>query len=101
MFLGTCSIQNDDFSSFKSLIIIADEIKLLQEDAGIIDFWLRKRYSFPIMQKIALIININPASQAASQRDFSHLKLLFVPERSLLKDDIIEDILYVQLEIKE
>ena len=69
------SIDIDEISSYKSLTISADEQKLLADDGGIIEFWLRRVQTFSIISQVAIRLCISPASNASSERDFSHLNI--------------------------
>lgn len=88
-FLTSCNQSSDEVSDYVSIVLNESDIKLLQNDDGIITFWLNRRSTFPKLHAFALRVFITFASSTASERDFSELKLSVPNGSSRLKDDVI------------
>ena len=97
------SARIDDYSRYKDIVhtLNAEERRLLRnDDSYIIEFWLQKLDLLPVLSRIALRVFLTPASSSPSERDFSQLKAILDPERTALKDDIINALSYVRDEMK-
>lgn len=69
---------------------------LLHSESGTITYWVNKIPMLPLLSKIALRILATPAFSSSSERDFSGLKTMLPSWRTLLKDDIIDEVLLLR-----
>ncbi|KAI0558044.1 Zinc finger BED domain containing protein [Gracilaria domingensis] len=68
------------------------------EDHGtkLIRFWINQEAHYPDLSKVALRIYATPVSSSTSERNFSAVNRILTAERSRLKSDVIEDMLYLR-----
>lgn len=86
----------DALTMFQSVGTTNAEKDMLLHDEGILQYWTAKLDDYPILARIALRIFATPASSSASERDFSLFKLIVVPGRNRLKDDILGSLAYMR-----
>lgn len=69
---------------------------LLHFDAGNLMYWVNKIPMFPRLSKTALKILATLASYSSSKQDFSDLKAMLSSRRTLVKGEIIDEVLLVR-----
>lgn len=90
-FLAAPKGQSDYLSCYISLTLSESETQaLLQNDGGIVDFWVGQKEMFPHLHAAALRILVTPASSSPIECDFSILKLTVTPRRNRVKEGIID-----------
>lgn len=68
--------------------------------ANVLKYWHDKRYSDPILYKLAYIVLGVPASQVSVERCFSSLKFVLSDYRTRLGEKTLEQIMIVRLNEK-
>ncbi|CAK1591073.1 unnamed protein product [Parnassius mnemosyne] len=88
----TGEITNTLKASFKIFL----EEPLLKSSESVLKFWEEKQLIYPQLYQLARVALSVPATQVSVERLFSALKFIVSNLRMNLKDDIIEDILFVR-----
>jgi hypothetical protein len=60
-------------------------------------WWQEKADIYPILSQIALDIISAPVTEVTVERLFSHLKIVMTRHRSMLKGDLIDDLLFLRV----
>lgn len=82
----------DESSSFLQDSLSDSDVKKLQMDDGLVDYWVPRCSRHPKLSQIALHILATLASSSSSESDFSALKLKLNIRRILLANDLVEDL---------
>jgi len=88
--------ERDEVTIYKSLSLRQmgiEQGKFMEDPFAIVQFWYHRRKTFPQLYKIAMRVFATPASSCASERVFSILKKIVTPERSLLSQEHLSDII--------
>lgn len=85
---------------------IVDEIKqsmnmyleepLLKSTESVLAYWEKSREKFPYLYKLTTVVLAAPMTQVSVERLFSSLKFVVSQYRLSMKDDIIEDLLFIR-----
>lgn len=74
-----------------------EEMPAPAQRSNTFDWWLENSKIFPILSPIALDIVSAPVTEVTVERLFSHLKIILTKHRSMLKEDLLEDVLFLRL----
>lgn len=66
-------------------------------DANLIEYWQEKKYSYPYLRKLALIVHAVPATQVSVERAFSALKIILSDLRCNLSERTLRSLMFVKL----
>lgn len=69
----------------------------LQANESIVDYWLSKKNTHPVLHDIAFIIFAIPPTEVQIERDFSALRNIYGEKRYALSKSRLEDILIIHL----
>ncbi|KAI0564670.1 Ribonuclease H-like protein [Gracilaria domingensis] len=97
------NVETDVLIKYLERKLTAKMLSLLRDDSkgnGIIKFWIIMQSSLPDLSTVALRIWATPVSSAETERNFSTVNRTLSAERSLLRADIVEDLLYVNTIVK-
>lgn len=97
-FLPKTKDSANELTRLQSHPINEEEKAILIHDDGKIEHWIRKLDSFHVHSLISQRLFVVTASSATRERDFCILKGTMGAERSKLKNDIIDALLYVRWE---
>ncbi|CAH2087433.1 unnamed protein product [Euphydryas editha] len=82
--------------TFKENLSMFLEEPLLDSSADVLKFWEQKKGKYPTLYEVAKIVLATPVTQVSVERLFSSMKFIMSDLRLNLKDDIIEDILFIR-----
>lgn len=66
-------------------------------DTNLIEYWQAKKYSYPFLRKLALIVHAVPATQVSVERAFSALKIILTDLRCNLSERTLRSLMFVKL----
>lgn len=66
-------------------------------DTNVLEYWHAKRYSNPILYKLAVVVHAVPATQVSVERCFSVLKFILNDYRSCMRPDTLENLMLLKL----
>lgn len=67
------------------------------DEFGIVTFWLTYgKQCFQLLSEVTMRIYTTPVSSSASEGHFSVVNEIVRPERSRLKEDLVEDLVYLR-----
>lgn len=66
-------------------------------DTNVLEYWHAKRYSNPILYKLAVVVHAVPATQVSVERCFSVLKFILNDYRSCMRSDTLENLMLLKL----
>lgn len=89
-------IIDECVQKFKEALSVFLEEPLLDCSADILKFWEHKKEKYPSLYKVAKIVLATPVTEVSVERLFSSMKFVVSDLRLNLKDDIIEDILFIR-----
>jgi hypothetical protein len=93
---STTSVKSEFVSYLEEGILLDKEKKEIIENFDILGWWKQNGLKFPTMQKIARDFLAIPISTVASESAFSTSGRVLTPQRSRLKEDILEALMCTQ-----
>lgn len=66
-------------------------------DTNVLEYWHAKRYSNPVLYKLAVVVHAVPATQVSVERCFSVLKFILNDYRSCMRSDTLENLMLLKL----
>jgi hypothetical protein len=93
---STTSVKSEFVSYLEEGILFDKEKKEIIENFDILGWWKQNGLKFPTMQKIARDFLAIPISTVASESAFSTSGRVLTPQRSRLKEDILEALMCTQ-----
>jgi len=94
-FMHSRSNEHDELTTFLAAPITDAERRILENESGIVDFWIAKR-RIPLLTHVALRIYPTPPSSSSSERDFSLLKLLLGLNKTSQSDENLSNKSYLR-----
>ena len=71
--------------------------KRFDTSAYLLEYWESKKFVFPWLRKLALIVHSVPATQVSVERSFSALRLILGDLRYNLSEEHLKSIMMVKL----
>lgn len=71
----------------------------LKHNENVLRYWASMAVTIPDLQKLEMRVIVSPVMQVSMERTFSCLKFIFSPLRSSLSEKVLEDILFIRLNI--
>lgn len=89
------SYDDDDIIAADAVIRNYEDKQSL--DTNLLDYWYSKRFSNPILYKLAMVVHGVPATQVSVERCFSILRFIFSDYRTRLHPELLADIMFIRL----
>ncbi|KAI0563666.1 zinc finger BED domain containing protein [Gracilaria domingensis] len=67
----------------------------------LVKFWISQSALYPDLSKVALRLYATPVSSASSERNFSAVNRIVTADRSKLKSNLVEDMLYLRSMVRK
>lgn len=93
----TNHVGEDDLEVLKLIRNYSDKQPL---EIDVLEYWYNKRFSCPVLYKLACIVHAVPASQVSVERCFSTLKYILNNYRTRMGDDVLEKLMLIMLNSK-
>ncbi len=90
-------VSYDDDDTFAAEAIIRNYDDKQPMDTNLLDYWYSKRFSNPILYKLAMVVHGVPATQVSVERCFSILRFIFSDYRTRLLPELLADIMFIRL----
>lgn len=88
-------IREDDVVAAFGVICGFEDRKPL--DINVLEYWHNKRYSNPILHKLAIVVHGVPATQVSVERCFSILRFILSDYRASMNADTLENLMLLRL----
>lgn len=89
------SVGEDDIVAAFGVICAYEDREPL--DVNVLEYWHNKRFSNPILHKLAMVVHAVPATQVSVERCFSILKFILNDYRASMRPDTLENLMLLRL----
>lgn len=87
--------DDDDIIAAEAVIRNYDDKQSL--DTNLLNYWYSKRFSNPILYRLAMVVHGVPATQVSVERCFSILRFILSDYRTRLYPDMLADVMLIRL----
>ncbi|XP_075978168.1 uncharacterized protein LOC142986533 [Anticarsia gemmatalis] len=97
----TCLLRRNDphgdlLNNLQQSFQIFLEEPLLKSSENVLTYWAKSKLKFPLLFKLSTIVLATPMTQVSVERLFSSLRFIMSNYRFSMKDQIIDDILFLR-----